>query len=99
MFVHRKTIVDLAAAHRIAAVYELRYFVEPGGLVSYGVNVPEMQRRAAAYVDKILKGAKPADLPVEQPTKFDLVINLKTAKALGLTIPQSLLLRADEVIQ
>jgi len=99
MFVHRKAIIDLAAAHRIAAVYELQVFVEPGGLMSYGVNIPEMSRRAAVYLDKILKGAKPADLPVEQPTKFDLVINLKTAKALGLTIPQSLLLRADEVIQ
>ncbi len=99
MFVHRKAIVDLAAAHRIAAVYELQVFVEPGGLMSYGVNVSEMQRRAAVYVDKILKGAKPADLPVEQPTKFELVINLKTAKALGLTIPPSLLLRADQVIE
>jgi putative ABC transport system substrate-binding protein len=99
MFVHRKAIIDLAAAHRIAAVYELQVFVEPGGLMSYGVNIPEMQRRAAVYVDKILKGAKPANLPVEQPTKFDLVINLRTAKALGLTIPQSLLLRADEIIQ
>jgi putative tryptophan/tyrosine transport system substrate-binding protein len=99
MFVHRKAIVDLAAAHRIAAVYELQLFVEPGGLMSYGVNVSEMQRRAAVYVNKILKGAKPADLPIEQPTRFELVINLKTAKALGLTIPQSLLLRADELIQ
>jgi putative ABC transport system substrate-binding protein len=99
MFVHRKAIVDHAAAHRIAAVYELQNFVEPGGLMSYGVNIPEMQRRAAVYVDKILKGAKPADLPIEQPTKFDLVINLKTAKALGLTIPQSLLMRADQVIE
>jgi putative ABC transport system substrate-binding protein len=99
MFVHRKAIIDLAAAHRIAAIYELQVFVEPGGLMSYGVNASEMQRRAAVYVDRILKGAKPADLPVEQPTKFDLVINLKTAKALGLTIPPSLLLRADEVIQ
>jgi putative ABC transport system substrate-binding protein len=99
MFVHRKAIIDLAAAHRLAAVYELQVFVEPGGLMSFGVNVSEMQRRAAVYVDKILKGAKPADLPVEQPTKFELVINLKTAKALGLTVPQSLLLRADQVIQ
>jgi len=99
MFVHRKTVIDLAAAHRIPAVYELQVFVEPGGLMSYGVNVSEMQRRAAVYVDKILKGAKPADLPVEQPTKFDLVINLKTAKALGLTIPQSLLQQADQVIE
>jgi len=99
MFVHRKAVIDLAAAHRIAAIYDLQVFVEPGGLMSYGVNIPEMQRRAAVYVDKILKGAKPADLPIEQPTKFELVINLKTAKALGLTIPQSLLLRADEVLQ
>jgi len=99
MFVHRRAVLDLAAAHRIAAIYELRVFVEPGGLMSYGVNASEMQRRAAVYVDKILKGAKPADLPIEQPTKFELVINLKTAKALGLTIPPSLLLRADEIIQ
>ena len=99
MFVHRKAVIDLAAAHRIAAIYELRVFVEPGGLMSYGVNASEMQRRAATYVDKILRGAKPGDLPVEQPTKFELVINLKTAKALGLTIPPALLGRADEVIQ
>ena len=99
MFVHRKAIIDLAAAHRIAAVYELQVFVEPGGLMSYGVNVSEMQQRAAVYVDRILKGAKPADLPIEQPNKFELVINLKTAKALGLTVSQALLLRADQVIQ
>jgi putative tryptophan/tyrosine transport system substrate-binding protein len=99
MFVHRKTVIDLAASHRIPAVYELQVFVEPGGLMSYGVNVSEMQRRAAVYVDKILKGAKPADLPVEQPTKFDLAINLKTAKALGLAIPQSVLQQADQVIE
>jgi len=99
MFVHRKTVVDLAAAHRIPAIYEFQVFVESGGLMSYGVNASEMQRRAAGYVDKILRGAKPGNLPVEQPTKFELVINLKTAKALGLTIPPSLLGRADEVIQ
>ena len=99
MFVHRRVVIDLAATHRIAAIYELRVFVEPGGLMSYGVNASEMQRRAAIYVDKILKGAKPADLPVQQPEKFELVINLKTAKALGLTIPASLLGRADQVIE
>jgi putative ABC transport system substrate-binding protein len=99
MFVHRKIVIDLAATHRIPAIYELRIFVEPGGLMSYGVNVSEMERRAAVYLDKILRGAKPADLPVEQPTKFELAINLKTAKALGLTIPPSVLVRADEVIQ
>jgi ABC-type uncharacterized transport system substrate-binding protein len=97
--VHRRAVLDLAAAHRIPAIYELRIFVEPGGLISYGVDVFEMQRRAAVYVDKILKGARPADLPVEQPSKFELVINVKTAKALGLTIPPSLLLRADQVIE
>jgi len=99
MFVHRKAIVDLAAAHRIPAIYELQTYVGPGGLMSYGVNLAEMERRAAVYVDRILRGAKPADLPVEQPTKFDFIINLKTAKALGLTIPPSLLQRADQVIE
>jgi putative ABC transport system substrate-binding protein len=99
MVVHRKAIVHLAAAHRIAAVYELQGFMEQGGLMSYGVSDPEMELRAATYLDKILRGAKPADLPVERPTKFELVINLKTAKALGLTIPPSLLLRADRVIE
>ena len=99
MFVHRKAVIDLAAAHRIPAIYELRVFVEPGGLMSYGVNVSEMQRRAAIYVDKVLKGAKPADLPVEQPTQFELVINMKTAKGLGLTIPQTLLLQANQLIE
>ena len=99
MFVHRQAIVDLAAAHRIAAVYGLREFVALGGLMSYGVNDFEMERRAATYVDRILRGAKPRDLPIEQPTRFDLTINLKAVKALGLKIPESLLQRADEVIQ
>jgi len=96
---HRKALVDLAAKSRIPAMWGERQFVEAGGLMSYAVNFYDQVRRAATYVDKILKGAKPADLPVEQPTKFELVINLKSAKALGLTIPQSLLLRTDEVIQ
>jgi len=96
---HRKQILGLAATHRIAVIYENKSWVEAGGLMSYGTSSLALWHRAAAYVDKILKGAKPADLPVEQPTKFELVINLKTAKALGLTIPPSLLQRADEVIQ
>jgi putative tryptophan/tyrosine transport system substrate-binding protein len=100
MFINeRRRLVDLAAKNRLPTVYPQRDFVDVGGLMSYGPNGPDLFRRAATLVDKILKGAKPADLPVEQPTKFELVINLKTAKALGLTIPQTLLLQADQVIE
>jgi len=98
-FAYLQRIVEFAAKSRRPAVYAAREFVEAGGLVSYGIDFTEVNRAAAAYVAKIFKGAKPGDLPVEQATKFELVINLKTAKALGLTIPQSLLQRADEVIQ
>ena len=96
---NHRPIVDLAAKHRLPAIYGGREFVNAGGLIAYGVSYPHLYHRAANFVDKILKGAKPADLPVEQPSKFELVINLKTAKTLGLTIPPSLLGRADEVIQ
>ena len=95
----RSRIVDFAAAQRIPAIYESSEFVDVGGLISYGPNIADQFRRAANYVDKILKGAKPADLPIEQPTTFELIINMKAAKALGLTIPQSILVRADQVIQ
>ncbi len=95
----REQIVALATKSRLPAVYEFREFADAGGLMSYGPSIAELYRRVATYVDKILKGAKPSELPVEQPTKIELVINLKTAKALGLTIPQSILIRADEVIQ
>ena len=99
LFRERSRLVALSAKHRLPSLFNAREFVELGGLMGYGANLPDLIRRTAIYVDKILKGAKPADLPVEQPTKFELVINLKTAKALGLTIPPSLLLRADQVIE
>ncbi|MBI2754903.1 MAG: ABC transporter substrate-binding protein [Betaproteobacteria bacterium] len=98
-FTNRKTIVGLAEKHRLPAIYISKEYVVSGGLMSYGSNYADLCRRAASYVDKILKGAKPGDLPVEQPVKFELVINLKTAKAMGLTIPPAMLLRADEVIE
>jgi putative ABC transport system substrate-binding protein len=95
----RRRIVDFAVRSRLPMISETRSFADTGGLMTYGASVADLVRRSAIYVDKILKGAKPADLPVEQPTKFELVVNLKAAKALGLTIPPSLLLRADQVIQ
>ena len=99
LFPNLQRVVDLAAERRLPAMYHLRPYVEAGGLISYGADVDDLWRRAATYVDKILKGANPADLPVEQPTKFDQVINLKCAQALGLSIPPVLLARADEVIE
>jgi putative ABC transport system substrate-binding protein len=96
---HRQRLATLATTHRLPAIYLHAEHARAGGLLAYGPNYHELFRRAAAYVDKILKGAKPADLPVEQPTRFELVVNLKTARALGLTIPQSILIRADQVIQ
>ena len=92
-------MLKLASKARLPAIFGTRAFADGGGLMSYGVNYGDQYRRSAAYVDKILKGAKPGDLPIEQPTKLELVVNLKTAKALGITIPESILLRADEVIR
>jgi putative ABC transport system substrate-binding protein len=95
----RDLIIARAAQRRIPAVYPFAFWVRAGGLVSYGIDNPDLQRRAAGYIDRILKGAKPQDLPVQLPTKFELVINLKTAKALGLTVPDKLVSTADEVIE
>jgi len=99
LFNHRSTLIKLASNAHIPIVYSAREFAEEGGLLSYGLSYADLMRRSAGYVDRILKGAKPADLPIEQPTKFELVVNLKAAKALGITIPESVVLRADEVIR
>jgi putative ABC transport system substrate-binding protein len=98
-FLHRRILVDTALKHRLPGIYWAREYVEAGGLMTYGASLADLRRHAAVFLDKILRGAKPADLPIEQPTKFELVINLKTARTLGLTIPPSLLLRADQVIE
>ena len=97
--VHRKLIIELAARHRLPAIYPFRVFVPAGGLISYGPDLADQYRRTASYVDRILKGEKPADLPVQTPTKYELAVNLTTAKALGLQVPPTLLARADEVIE
>ena len=99
MTLHRASTISAAARNNVPAVYTQSLFVRDGGLLSYGVDQVANWRRAASYVDRILRGAKPGDLPVQFPTKFEMVVNLKTAKALGLTVPQSILLRADEVIE
>jgi putative ABC transport system substrate-binding protein len=99
IFINRQLITDFAARHKLPAMYSFREYVDAGGLMSYGTSFPDLFHRAASYVDKILKGAKPADLPVEQPKKFELIINLKAAKQIGLTIPPSVLARADKVIK
>ena len=99
MFAHRASIISAAARNKVPAIYTLSLYPRDGGLLSYGVDFADIFRRAAAYVDRILRGAKPGDLPVQFPTKFEMAVNLKTAKALGLTVPQSILLRADEVIE
>ena len=96
---HRDVIIPLAVRFRLPAVYPYRYYATDGGLASYGPNTIEQYRRAASYIDRIMKGEKPADLPVQAPTKYELVINLKSAKALGITVPQSVLARADEIIE
>jgi putative tryptophan/tyrosine transport system substrate-binding protein len=95
----RDLIVTLAARHKLCATYNLRTYVTAGGLISYGTDIPDLYRRAAGYIDRVLKGEKPSDLPVQAPTKFETVINMKTAKTLGITMPASLLTRADEVIE
>ena len=98
-FTHRRTLLKLASKIRVPIIYAYKVFAEEGALLSYGTSLSDLLRRSAGYVDKILKGARPRDLPIEQPTRFELVVNLKTAKALGITIPESTLLRADEVIR
>jgi putative ABC transport system substrate-binding protein len=99
MFAHRASIISAAARNKVPAIYTLSIYPRDGGLLSYGVDFADIFRRAATYVDRILRGAKPGELPVQFPTKFEMAVNLKTAKTLGLTVPQSILLRADEVIE